>query len=202
MWNLRLNYDWNTQQTLIQRAQNPDDEDAWNDFVKFYESFIIMVLRKSNIAVDEEEDLVQTILIKTWKGLPNYEYRKEKAKFRTWLSTIIRNTVISHIQKMKGEDGKREKFSKIVEDVSESSIERIIEEEWYDYIASLAMEKVKAAFSGQAIEVFRLSLQGKNAKDISEQLGITENTVYSLRTRVKRRLKQEIADLRKLLEVK
>lgn len=197
-----LQYDWNTQQTLIQRAQNPDDHQAWNDFVCYYESFVKMVLGKSGIPVSEEDDQVQNILLKVWKGLPNYEYRKEKAKFRTWLSTIIRNTVYTHFNKMKGEDGKRDKYKGMIEKVSESSIEQIIEHEWYDYIASVAMEKVKEAFSGKAIEVFRLSLEEKNAQEISEQLDLTENTVYSLRSRVKRRLKQEIHMIRELIELR
>lgn len=197
-----VNYDWNTKQTLIQRAQNPDDHQAWNDFVSYYESFVKMVLGKSGIPVSEEDDLVQNILLKVWKGLPNYEYKKEKAKFRTWLSTIIRNTVYTHYNKMKGEDGKREKFKVMIDNVSESSIEEIIEREWYDYIANIAMEKVKEVFSGQAIEVFKMSLDEKNAKEISEKLGLTENTVYSLRSRVKRRLKQEISMIRELVELR
>ncbi|MCM8537180.1 MAG: sigma-70 family RNA polymerase sigma factor [Lentisphaeraceae bacterium] len=197
-----VKYDWNTQKTLIQRAQDPDDDQAWDDFVKYYESFIVMVLGKSNISVSEEEDLVQNILLKVWKGLPKYEYRKEKAKFRTWLSTIIRNTIISHYNKSKGEDGKREKYSTTIDDISESSIEKVIEQEWYDYVVSLAMEKVQEAFSGRAIEVFRLSLQEKKANEISELLGITEDTVYSLRSRVKRRLKQEVSKLREMIEFK
>ena len=86
---------WNTQQTLIQRAQNPDDASAWDDFVKYYETFIKMVLNKSNVPFSDVDDLVQDILLKVWKGLPGYEYRREKARFRTWFGTIIRNTVIN-----------------------------------------------------------------------------------------------------------
>lgn len=197
-----VNYDWNTQQTLIQRAQNPDDHQAWDDFVKYYESFVKMVLGKSGIRSSEEDDLVQNILLKVWKGLPRYEYRKERAKFRTWLSTIIRNTVFSHASKTKGEDGKRENYKDFIENSTETSLEKVIEKEWCDYVATLAMEKVKEAFSGKAIEVFRLSLKEKNATEISELLGITEDTVYSLRSRVKRRLKQEITTVRNIIEFK
>ena len=198
----KLHYDWNTQKTLIQRAQDPDDHQAWEDFVRFYESFVKMVLRKTNIPFHEEEDLVQSILLKVWKGLPNYEYRKENAKFRTWLSTIIRNTSITHFRKNEMESNKKDKLLKNIESVSESKIEQVIDTEWNEYVADLAMEKVKEKFEGQAIEVFRLSLQEKNAREISEELGIKEDTVYSLRSRVKRRLKQEISKLRELIEVR
>ena len=58
-------------------------------------------------------------------------------------------------------------------------IEAVIDTEWNEYVAGIAMEKVKEKFEGQAIEVFRLSLQEKNAREISEILGIKEDTVYS-----------------------
>ena len=197
-----MNYDWNTQQTLIQRAQNPDDHQAWEDFVGFYRSFISMVLRKSGIGSYDEEDLIQSILLKVWKGLPNYQYRKENAKFRTWLSTIIRSTSITHFQKSEKERGKREALLQNVVNVSDADIENVINAEWNEYLASLAMGKVRETFQGQAIEVFRLSLQGMSGAAIAAKLRIKEDTVYSLRSRVKRRLKQEIANLRELIEVR
>lgn len=197
-----MSENWNTQQTLIQRAQNPDDNQAWDDFVSYYQSFIRMVLYKSNISLNDTDDLIQAILVRIWKGLPNYEYKKEQARFRTWLSTIIRNCIISHINKYKNKGEKVELCEQQVEKVSESDIEEIIRSEWLDYVASIALDKVKEAFSGNAIEVFRLSLEEKSAREISEALGITEESVFVLRSRVKSKLKKEISKLRQLIEFK
>ena len=61
-----VSQNWNTQQTLIQRAQNPEDEQAWDDFVSYYESFIKMVLFKSNISLNDTDDLIQAILIRIY----------------------------------------------------------------------------------------------------------------------------------------
>jgi RNA polymerase sigma factor (sigma-70 family) len=191
---------WNTQQTLIQRAKNPDDESAWNEFVTYYESFIKMVLNKSNIPLCDADDLVQNILLRVWKGLPNYEYCKERALFRTWLSTIIRNAVISHITKMKNKDDKTQLYEKQLEAISESDIEKVIKDEWLDYVASLAMNKVKEVFSGKAIDVFRLSLKNVPAQKIAQELNLTEESVFALRSRVKSRLRKEIATLRQQIE--
>ncbi|MCM8525448.1 MAG: sigma-70 family RNA polymerase sigma factor [Lentisphaeraceae bacterium] len=197
-----MSQNWNTQQTLIQRAQNPEDEQAWDDFVSYYQSFIKMVLFKSNISLNDTDDLIQAILIRIWKGLPNYEYKKEQARFRTWLSTIIRNCIISHINKVKNKGEKVELIEEQIERISESEIEQIISEEWLDYVASIAMDKVKDVFSGNAIEVFRLSLEEKSAKEIASELNITEESVFVLRSRVKSRLKKEISKLRQLIEFK
>ena len=156
---------WNTQKTLLQRIQDSDDIKAWDDFVRYYESFIKMVLRKSNVSLNEEDDLVQKILLRIWKGLPKYEYKREKARFRTWLSTIIRNAIITHINRLKDKGSKHAKYLKGVDVVSEACIEQIIDQEWLNYVASIAMIKVKEVFSGNAIEVFRLSLEEKCKTD-------------------------------------
>ena len=161
-----------------------------------------MVLRKSNVSLNEVDDLVQKILLRIWKGLPNYSYQKERAKFRTWLSKIIRNTIITHVSKLKKTDVKLEAYLQEVDIVSESTIESIINQEWLDYVSSLAMKKVEEVFSGNAIDVFKLSLLNKSAKQISEQLKITEDTVFVLRSRVKSRLKKEIHQLREIIEFK
>lgn len=195
-----MNDNWNTQRTLIQRAQDPEDHSAWDEFVAYYDSFIRMVLRKSNISVDEIDDLIQNILLRIWKGLPNYEYRKEKARFRTWLSTIIRNNIISHITRLKGKSDKFQTYESQIETVSETEIEEVIKTEWLDYIASLAMKKVQDVFSGNAIEVFRLSLAEKSAREIAQELSITEESVFVLRSRVKSRLKKEISEIRNQIE--
>ena len=192
---------WNTHQTLIQRAQNPDDASAWDDFVKYYENFIKMVLNKSNIPFSDADDLVQDILLKVWKGLPGYEYRREKARFRTWLGTIVRNTVINHIAKVKRKGGQKfELLENKVQSFNETDIEKVIEEEWVEYLTNYAMDKIETVFSGQTIEVFKLSLEGLSGKQIAEKLGLTEESVFVLRSRVKSRLKKEINRLRSEIE--
>ena len=148
-----------------------------------------MVLRKSKISLNEEGDLVQKILLQVWKCLPKYSYQKEK--FRTWLSKIIRNAIITHINRFKDKDEKHENYLKEVNVVSESAIEEIIHKEWFDYVATLAMKKVEEVFSGNAIQVFILSLEDNSARQIATPLDFTEESVFVLRSRVKARLKKK-----------
>ena len=74
------------------RACNQDDEKAWEDFVYYYEYFIEMVICQFIKNKADNEDLRQLILVKLWEKLHNYD--ESKSKFRTWLSCIIRNTVL------------------------------------------------------------------------------------------------------------
>lgn len=194
---------WLTKQTLIQRVKeaSPDDKNVWNEFNSFYESFIVMLLRKWNCAKEEREDLKQEILVRIWKGIPNYEYRQGEAKFRTWLSTLIKNTMLSYLDKRNRRHPDKLELNEVLYlPADQSSLEEIIEEEWSAHIMSMAMENVKEHFSGQAFEVFQLSLKGKTIAEIAEQLGIVETSAYTLRSRFKARLKKEFQALKEMLE--
>ena len=128
--------DWQTRQTLLQRAKNQDDHQAWKEFVDYYRSFIEMIIRKMNLVESERQDLVQEILLKLWQNLAVYS--ADKASFRTWLSTIIRNAVVT-FYKANGRRRQREEessFLEAIENGSEPELEKLIEVEWINYITN------------------------------------------------------------------
>ena len=87
---------WKTRQTLIARARDPSDSQAWDEFVHYYAGFIRMVLVQLHAPPDDLDDLSQTILLKLWQSLSTVELGRDHARFRTWLGTVIRNTFLTH----------------------------------------------------------------------------------------------------------
>lgn len=73
-----------------------------------------------------------------------------------------------------------------------SDVEHLIEEEWMLYMTSFAMERMRKIFSGEAVNVFSLSLDGLSADEISKKLNITRDSVYTLKNRVKSRFITEV----------
>ena len=192
---------WRTRQTLIHRAKNPSDGQAWEEFVHYYRDFISVVIAKMIRNSHTREDLSQEVLVKVWKSLQNMELGKNKAKFRTWLSTIIKNTTLNFLE--------REKHRKTVdldqvivamEPEKASEVDQMIEAEWEKNVTNLAMERIKEAFTGKAVEVFIKSVEGKSTEEICEELDVKANTVYVLKNRVKSRFIEEIKQLREELE--
>ncbi|MCM8531604.1 MAG: RNA polymerase sigma factor [Lentisphaeraceae bacterium] len=201
-----MSENWQTRQTLLQRAKNPDDHKAWEDFEQYYREFIRMVLFQMNCRVNDHADLVQDILVKIWKTLPELNYDRDRARFRTWLSHLIRNKVIDYFRKEKRiskkqervqEESEVDKASKIV---SEPELENIIRKEWEVYIVKLALQNISSLFTDRAIEAFQLGMDGVKTVDIAAKIGIKENSVIKLRNRVKQRLIKEIQHLREELE--
>lgn len=195
-----------TRHSLIDRVRSNAEAPAWEDLLNYYVPFIDKILLRMGLRGADLEDVRQQVLLKLWKGLQAYARDEEsggkRARFRNWLSTLIRNAAI---------DWFRSQHRNHVEipmpsaddagwDSEDPEIEGVIEEEWQKHILLLAMWNLRQVFSGKALKVFALSLKGESVESIAASLDLRQESVYVLKTRVKTRLSQEIARLRTELE--
>jgi len=193
--------DWNTRYTLIQRAQDNQDSDTWEEFVSYYNRFIYYILRQMKVSDSIIDDLVQDVLLNLWNKLG--QYTKEKARFKNWLTSVIRNTAIDGLIKEKRYNTRQENAMEAIEllrSVPESDFEKIISKEWRAYLIRLSLGRMKEYFSPKIIEVFKLSMEGTDAGVIAEKLGMSKDTVYTLKNRVKIKFTREMTLLVRELE--
>ena len=193
------NNNWNTRLTLLQRAKDPNDNQAWDEFAQYYFKFVKHVLSEMGVHANDKDDLTQEVLISLWKSLPKFELDKRKARFRTWMSTVIHHKVVDHYRKVNRRATKLDSF--INEKNTDSTmiqpgIEKIIQEEWEAYIVETALERVSPIFSGKAMSVFKMSMENIDSKIIAEKLDLKVNSVNKLKNRVKQRLLTEISILK------
>lgn len=191
-----------TRQTLLLRAKDPNNGEAWEEFVTFYKPFIFQILHKMNISYNDFDDLVQDVLLKLWKGLEKYD--NEKSKFRTWLSHVTRNTVLSYFRSrtIRPNIDNSDEIDNCtsLQSYSDSDLEKIFEEEWRAYLCNIALEKVKKLFTGNAVQAFTLSQKGKSPSEIAEELGLSKESVPVLTSRVRKRFATELKSLMSNLE--
>ena len=191
-----------TRHSLIERARSRNDSKTWEDLLDYYESFIRKILLRMGFRGMDLEDVRQQVLLKLWQGLKSYKRDPGRARFRNWLSTLIRNSAINWIKAQR--QNKREfilqsgDLERIASEGPE--IEQLIEQEWQRHVVTLAIENLQQVFSGKALEVFALSLEGESVESIAATLDLRKESVYVLRTRVKARVRQEIARLQHELE--
>ena len=74
--------EWKTRKTLIERARDPNDAQAWDEFASYYHSFIRMLLTKLQVPQNDVKDLSQDVLLELWECLPKMEPGRNGAKFR------------------------------------------------------------------------------------------------------------------------
>ncbi|MBF0198523.1 MAG: RNA polymerase sigma factor [Planctomycetes bacterium] len=190
--------DWNTRISLINRAKDGDDEAAWEEFVSIYHGYIFMILKHMRITSVDLEDLTQEVLVKIWKNLPKFDEKDNRARFRTWLSTLIRNQALDAIKMAKRYKKRVDKAQEegMIKSINECELEAIIDSEWGQHILKVALGNIRDVFSEQAIFVFEESVKGVTEQELAEKLGIKINSVNKLKNRVKKRMIEEVKSLR------
>lgn len=192
-----------TRKTLIQRVQDQNNEEAWRELFELYARYVFSILISMNVSQSDADELHQEIMLKLWKRLPELDI--ENLRFRNYLSTVTKNTVLSFIRARKRRIEREEKAVSdatltYLDAIRLPELEKIAEKEWRIYLTHLAMQNIEPLFSKNAVTVFKLSLQGLSARQIAEQEDITESTVNTLKSRVKSRFKTELDQLRQELE--
>ncbi|VGO18850.1 hypothetical protein SCARR_00903 [Pontiella sulfatireligans] len=187
---------------MIERLQGNQDEQSWEDFLRIYRPYIHAIIRNMNIPEHEVDDIVQQVMLKLWKYIKSYSFEK---RFRNWLSSVTANCVRDYINtKVKAaerlEEMSHDHRLSYLSAVRMPEIDRIAEREWGLYLTNLALERVGDLFSGKAMQVFMMSLEGMGAEEIARKMELKENSVYRLKNRVKVRLALEIEQLRSELE--
>jgi len=193
--NMDMNNSQETRHSLLGRALNLDDHTAWQELHDHYAGFIHFTLQRLRVSPSDANDLVQEVMITLMKKLKNYD--SNKGRFRSWLAMVTRSTLQMHYRKMQSIEKKHDRFKDhlVLFEEQDEVLDQIIEKQWEAYISDQALARVEKTIRGRAIEVFKLSLTGLKAKEIADQLGLQESSVYNFRKRVQRSLMLEIRSL-------
>ena len=196
--------DWNTRQTLLEKIRDKHDEDSWEVFVFYYKQYIYVVVRSMNLTHHDAEEIVQMVLLKVWEKLPEFQYDREKGRFRGWLCRVTGNIVKNFLRSRKSQINRVEKFKQQEEinylnSVSLPEIENIASREWETYIANIAWKNIENNFNDHVKECFLLMSDEVPVPEIAVKLGISESSVYVYKKRVLDRLFSEINRLEREL---
>lgn len=190
---------YRTSQTLLYKISNSEDDHSWEQFVKYYEGYIYVVIRSMGVRKDLVQDLLQDTLLKIWKALPNYDYREGECTFRTWLCLVIRSTVYNYFRKRSTKNDKKnvdyDATAHALNVITEPEINKIAELEWKSYVSNMAWKNVKNEFSDRVREVFEASINESDNQIIGERFGMSASSVRVYRSRVKKVLLREISRL-------
>jgi RNA polymerase sigma factor (sigma-70 family) len=187
----------NTRQTLIQRISKAQDEESWEEFVLYYKRYLYVVVRNMNMSHHDCEEIIQAVMLKVWGKLKDFQYQPSKGKFRYWLCTIARNSVIDFIRKQQSQQRRRDGFQQESEvgnfsNVEIPEVEDIAEREWQNYIANIALEKVRKHHNEKHVECFLKFSELRSVSQVAELLGLSENSVYIYKSRIQEAILKEV----------
>jgi len=191
----------NTSFTLLGRALDLGDEEAWMYLDKNYRRYIYHLLHGLDVSMNDIEDFTQQVMLGLTVKLKQYD--RQKGQFRSWLSTVVRNEVLMSYRKQKSRTQTLEQYVNECETNktnTPSELDQRILREWNHHLYTIALERIESKTSTTSLQVMELTRQGRTAEEISQTLGIAVTSVYNLRRIVKQHLTNEIRELRRELE--
>ena len=187
-----------TSESLLLRLRNSSndsiDESAWQEFVKIYTPLLFSWARQIGLPDNDASDLVQEVLLLTFQKLPQFSYDRSSS-FRGWLRTVTINKYRE----------KRRRLSAQQAVASHSILEQlqpvdIAQSTWDINYARMLVAQTMQPMRGDFAEETWAALElvvGKqvSVNDAAETTGVSPFTIYAAKSRLLKRLRDELKGL-------
>jgi RNA polymerase sigma factor (sigma-70 family) len=196
---------WRTRETLIRRVRRQHDERAWEEFVYYYRGYVYRIARRMGLGHHDGEEIVQVVMLKLWKKLPDFEYDERKGRFRGWLCTVTGNEVRMLLRR-KARDLERlspaqqQEVRDYLHRVTVPAPDAWAEQEWVSYVTALAWSRIQGDTGAKERAAFELLSRGATPEEVGVRLGLATSSVYVYKKRVQDRLRVELARLNRDLD--
>lgn len=165
----------------------PEDRD-WRRLMEVYGPLLDEWLARAGIPPADRDDLVQEVLIVVTRRVDRFEHRGPGA-FRAWLRSILAN----HLRNF---SRKRQIISSIDPDQlagDNTELSQLWDREHDQFLAARAMRMVEGDFEPNTWQAFRRQvLDGRRPADVASELGLSLNSVILAKSRVLKRLRNEL----------
>jgi RNA polymerase sigma-70 factor (ECF subfamily) len=183
-----------TSPSLIERIKHSHDETAWRVFVDLYTPLLRSWCKRMHLPPDESDDLIQEVLVLLVRKIRRFQY-DPALKFRGWLRTVLNNKLREC----------RRRPSNRLRTVGDSALHQVVdsrgddefwEREYGRHLLQGALDSVRHEFSPVMWRAFQATLlQEQSVAQVAADMGISPQTVYAARSRIKKRLREELAGL-------
>lgn len=184
-----------TSSSLLARLRG-QDKDAWNRLVALYGPLIYTWCRQRGLQAEDAADVVQEVFrsvaasVKDFKPEPN-------GSFRGWLWTITRNRMFDFFRRRQRQPGAiggsdaQQRWAEIPESLDESK-------QGADAAGNLvrrALAMIRPDFSEASWQAFlRVVMEDQRPEDVARDLAISVNALYIAKSRILRRLRDELGE--------
>jgi RNA polymerase sigma-70 factor (ECF subfamily) len=184
--------------SLLERVR-ANDPDAWRRLVELYRPLVLFWCGRAGLNADDAEDAAQGVFAAASAGLAGFHRDRPGDTFRGWLRGVTRTQVLLHFRRNKNRpraEGGSGAWRKLqgVADPLPTPDER--EETEVGRLYRRAVEQVRAEFQDRTWQAFWMTaVEGRDPASVAESLGVTTAAVRQAKSRVLRRLKQEMGEL-------
>jgi RNA polymerase sigma-70 factor (ECF subfamily) len=190
-----------TSVSMLERlASAPTDAD-WRRLDDLYRPLLRAWVARAGVPASDVYDLVQEVLVVVVRKISGFE-RRGKGAFRAWLRTILANKVGDYFSKQKHlptATGDSDILRRLKElESPDSALSHLWDREHDEHVLAEAIKRVQGQgdFKTVTWEAFRRHVRkGEPAVEVAKALDLSLNSVLLAKSRVLKRLRQELAGL-------
>jgi RNA polymerase sigma-70 factor (ECF subfamily) len=183
-----------TSASLLERLRDPREQDAWTRFVRLYTPMIYSWACRTGLPAQDACDLVQDVFTLLVQKLPEFVYDRQRS-FRGWLHKVTLNKRLERVRRRAGPFATASD-SALAALADQESDETFSEVEYRHHVVGRALQIMQMDFEPATWKAcWEYVVAGRSATDVAEELGVTVDVVYAAKSRVLRRLRQELDQL-------
>ncbi len=177
--------------SLLERLRLPHDAEAWSRFVRLYTPLLYEWARGTGLQEADAADLLQDVFAVLVRELPAFKYQPG-GSFRGWLRTVLLNRWRELQRRCRPVPLGQGHVAALAADEPLPPGEA----EEQQHLVRSALGLLQNEFEPATWQAFRETmLRGRPVAGVATELGVTPNAVYIARSRVLKRLRQELAGL-------
>jgi RNA polymerase sigma-70 factor (ECF subfamily) len=184
--------------SLLQRARAHDPQ-AWQQLVALYQPMVQFWCRRGSVAAADVEDVAQEVFAAAAAGLARFHRDQPGDTFRGWLRAIARNQVLVYYRRNKdrpraeGGSGAWEQMQNVIDPLAEADADEASE---ISQLYRRALEQIRGEFEERTWRAFwRTVVDDRTPATLALELGMSAAGIRQAKSRVLRRLKEEVGDL-------
>ena len=186
-----------TRPSLLIRLRDSRNQQAWTEFLEIYEPLMIRLIRRRGLQAADVGEVVQDVFMAVASSIDRWECNPARGSFRGWLATITRNLVVNFlIRQSRHPRGSGDtNFRRLLEEQAapDGDVSALFDLERKRQMFRWAAERVRDEFKTTTWQAFWMTaVDNQQVGEVARKLGMTAGSVYVSRSRVMKRMRDEI----------
>jgi RNA polymerase sigma-70 factor (ECF subfamily) len=172
---------------------------GWQRFVELYGPMVRFWCTRGGLCGPDVDDVAQEVFAAAAAGLSGFRRDRAGDTFRGWLRAITRNQLLMHHRRNRGQtqaEGGSDAWTQL-QGIADPLLEPVAgEDAEMSGLYRRALEQVRGEFPEHVWQAFWLTtVEDRAPAALADELHMTVNHIRQAKSRVLRRLREEIGDL-------